>query len=172
MARLGCKCGAEMANTISPSKNRLSIYYIQEVKDAINSNPQIRLWDFYTGWDEKNNCNNSFQDRNEPVEYWYCTSCKRVYEVQAESCGKIMRTYALEKEKKSEKIDISSLTELLVLTDEEMDKLLAQNEKLTLQDYLAQRSTPRVYITADEKTVYITDIETRTTHIYLCEDTK
>ncbi len=53
MARLGCKCGADMTNTISPSKNIINIFYLKEAMNAINSNPRIRLWDFYTGWDDK-----------------------------------------------------------------------------------------------------------------------
>lgn len=170
MARLGCKCGSEMTNTISPSKNRLSIYYIHEALDAVNSNPQIRLWDFYSGWDEKNSCNNYFMDRNEPVEYWYCTNCKRVYEVQAKSCGKITRVYCVSKENNLTDIDYSSLSELLILADVEMDKLLSQNEKMTLQDYITQRNTQKVFISADERTAYIINKNTNKTFVYIRED--
>ncbi len=169
MARLGCKCGSEMTNTLSPSKNRLNIYYMKEALDAINSNPQIKLWDFYTGWDEKNSCNNSFMDREEPVEYWFCTNCRRVYEVQAKSCGKITRSYYVCEYINSIDTEYSSLAELLVLSDVEMDKLLSQNEKMTLQEYLTQGKTPKVYISADERTVYV-KIENNKTMIYHCEN--
>ncbi len=169
MARLGCKCGAEMTNTISPSKNRLNVYSIKEVMDAIKANPQIRLWDFYTGWDENNNCNNSFQDRDEPIEYWYCTNCKRVYEVQAKPCGRITRVYCISEDSHSIETDYSSLTELLVLTDIEMDKILSQNEKKTLQEYLDQRELPKVFISADERTVYVKN-ENNNTMVYHCEN--
>lgn len=170
MARLGCKCGADMTNTISPSNNKLNIYYIKEAKDAINSNPDIRLWDFYTGWDEKNNCNNNFQDRDEPVEYWYCTNCKRVYEVQSKSCGKIKKVYCLNEECSSDEIDFSSLTELLVLTDTEMDELLFQNEMLTLKEYLSSRTSIKTFISVDKKTVYVRNTNKSKTLIYLRED--
>ena len=170
MARLGCKCGAEMTNTISPSENRLNIYYMKEAMDAINSYPQIKLWDFYTGWDEKNSCNSSFMDREEPVEYWYCNNCKRVYEVQAKSCGKITRVYCASEEIHSVDTDYSSLTELLVLTDVEMDKLLSLNEKMTLQEYMNQIIESKVYISSDEKTVYITNKNAKKNYVYLRED--
>ena len=56
MARLGCKCGAEMTNTVAPSKHEINVFYMTEAESAIQMNPEIRLWDFYSGWDEKNNC--------------------------------------------------------------------------------------------------------------------
>lgn len=67
MARLGCRCGAEMTNTIVPSRNEINVFYESEAEEAIQMNPEIQLWDFYTGWDERNNCGNSFQNRVEPV---------------------------------------------------------------------------------------------------------
>ena len=62
MARLGCKCGAEMTNTEAPSKHEINVFYMTEAESAIQMNPEIRLWDFYSGWDEKNNCPVSFYD--------------------------------------------------------------------------------------------------------------
>ncbi|WP_027205892.1 hypothetical protein [Butyrivibrio fibrisolvens] len=170
MARLGCRCGAEMTNTIAPSNNIISIYYMKEVMDAIDLDPQIRLWDFYTGWDEKNNCNRSFQKRNEPVEYWYCTSCNRVYEVQARSCGKIIRCYRLDDEPYTNELDFSSLTELLVLSDTHMDTLLSKNKELTLLSYLAHNTRSKVYISKDEKIAYIHDTNLDNTKVYHIED--
>ena len=170
MARLGCKCGAEMTNTISPSKNILNIFYIKEAMDAIHSNPNIKLWDFYTGWDEKNSCNNSFQNRAESVEYWYCTNCKRVYEVQAKPCGIITKTYHVNEECYSQKPDLSSLKELLVLADIDMDKLLSQNEMLKLQEYLSQKRLLRVFINDDKSTVYVINTNNNNTLVYTRED--
>ena len=80
MARLGCHCGADMTNTDGPSPHRLNVFLKSEVDKALSYNPDIPLWDFYTGWDELAECRNSFQNRSEPVEYWYCTECKRIYE--------------------------------------------------------------------------------------------
>lgn len=157
MARLGCKCGAEMSNTMAPSKNNLNVYYICEAKEAIQNNPNIKLWDFYTGWDEINNCKDSFQKRDEDVEYWYCTECKRLYEVQAVSCGKILKTYEPCENKDIIMPDILCLDELIFLWDVEMDELLSKNDKMTLTEYLAQTTFPKYYISKDKKTIYVVD---------------
>ncbi|MCR5507415.1 MAG: hypothetical protein K6F34_01880 [Lachnospiraceae bacterium] len=155
MARLNCKCGAEMSNTHTPSKHEINVFYKSEAESAIKSNPKIRLWDFYTGWDELNNCHNTFQNRSEPVEYWFCTECKRVYEVQAVSCGRIVRTFVPQKAEIIRKADYSNLKELIVLTDLEMDELLSSNENETLGEYIDQDKPVRYFVTGDEKKVYV-----------------
>ncbi len=155
MARLGCKCGADMTNTVSPSQNILNIYYYKEAQEAIRTNPEIRLWDFYSGWDEKNERRNTFQNRNESVEYWYCTECKKIYEVQAVSCGKILRVYEPSDEEKKETLDYSELDEIILLWDVEMDEILSSNEKMTLEQYLNEEKTVRYFISLDETTVYV-----------------
>lgn len=152
MARLGCFCGAEMTNTVAPSKNLLKIFYYNEAEDAIRENPTIRLWDFYTGWDEKNECKNSFMKRTEPVEYWKCSVCKRVYEVQAKSCGRILRAYKPQEEFDEDSVRISDLKELLVLEDVEMDDMLSEEEGMTLKEYLNKRKQLRYFISEDEET--------------------
>ena len=155
MARLGCYCGAEMTNTVAPSKNILKIFYYSEAEDAIRENPTIRLWDFYTGWDEKNECNNSFMKRIEPVEYWKCSACKRVYEVQAQSCGQILRAYKPQEKFETESVNISNLKELLVLKDVEMDELLSEDARMTLDEYLKKRKPFRYFISEDEETAFM-----------------
>ena len=80
MARLGCHCGAD---TDGPSPHRLNVFLKSEVDKALSYNPDIPLWDFYTGWDELAECRNSFQNRSEPVEYWYCTECKRIVTIHS-----------------------------------------------------------------------------------------
>ena len=155
MARLGCKCGAEMTNTEAPSKHEINVFYMTEAESAIQMNPEIRLWDFYSGWDEKNNCENSFQNRKEPVEYWFCTECKRVHEVQAISCGKIIRSFVPHEISDNQKFDYSMLEKLIVLTDIEMDELLSTNEQLSLSEYINRETPVKYYITKDEKIVYV-----------------
>ena len=155
MARLGCFCGAEMSNTVTPSKNILRVFYYSEAADAIRDNPLIRLWDFYTGWDEKNERNNSFMKRIEPVEYWRCSSCKRVYEVQAQSCGHILRAYEPQKSFDSEHVQLSNLKELIVLNDIEMDDVLSKDARKTLRDFLNEEKPLRYLISEDENTVYV-----------------
>ncbi len=62
------------------------------------------------------------------------------------------------------------LTELLVLTDTEMDTLLSQNEKMTLQEYLYQGLATKVFISADESTVYLIGTNNTKTSVYLREE--
>ena len=154
MARLGCICGADMTNTEAPSRNRISVFYLSEADAAIHNNPKIKLWDFYSGWNEKDVRNDTFQLRNEPVEYWYCTYCKRVYEVQAESCGRIIRTYEPIEPKGQDFSDDIGTKELLVLTDIEMDQRLSEEPELLLKDYLDRAREIKYYISADESMVY------------------
>ena len=155
MARLGCVCGEEMSNTDAPSKYRINIFYKKEAKEAILNNPQIRLWDFYSGWDEKNKCNNSFQDRKEPVEYWYCPKCRRVYEVQAKSLGKIIRVFTPQTNQTENFLLNSGMDELIVLSDNKMDEFLSTAESMILADYLKVNQFPIIYISNDEEYVYI-----------------
>lgn len=166
MARLGCKCGAEMSNTVTPSNNNLNIFFLKEAQEAIIKNPEIRLWDFYTGWDEKNNCNNSFKSRDEDVEYWFCTECKKIYEVQAISCGKILRIY---EPNEKEEVDLSyilSLDELILLWDTEMDEMLSTNDKMTLEEYINQEKKLRYYISKDERSIFIVNNNSEIVKIY------
>lgn len=155
MARLGCVCGGEMSNSQGPSKHILNVFYMTEAEAAITYNPQIKLWDFYTGWDEKNKCDNSFRNRSEPVEYWHCTECGRVHEVQAISCGKRLRDYCPHTLDDEPELNLNEMKELLVLTDMEMDKRLSENNSLTLADYIKNNNSVRYFITVDEQNVYI-----------------
>lgn len=166
MARLGCICGAEMTNTEAPSKNRLNIFYLKEAEAAIEKNSQIRLWDFYTGWDEKNECKNSFQNREEPVEYWYCPKCKRVYEVQAKSLGRIVRAFAVENKNIANERPAQEKEELIVLFDTEMDELLTNNEMMTLAEYLKTNRAERFYISADANLVYVVKNDQGISRVY------
>jgi hypothetical protein len=171
MARLGCLCGAEMSNTIAPSTNIISIFYKKEIEKVLEYNPSIRLWDLYTGWDELDNCNKSFQDRVESVEYWYCTQCQRVYEVQAKSCGKILRVYKKNCERCDLNIDVlKGLEELIVLTDLEMDQVLSLEEDRTLKQYLDEEKTQQFFISKDERIVYMYNNKTNNTFVYNQED--
>ena len=163
MARLGCKCGAEMTNTVAPSEHILNIYYMKEAEDAIRDNPNIRLWDFYTGWDEKNNRKISFKRRKELVEYWYCTECKKIYEVQAISCGKMLRGFEPSKEYPEKESEISK--ELVVLWDVEMDNCLS-DENMTLKKYLNKNNNRRYFISEDEVFVLVKNNQNETIAVY------
>lgn len=159
MARLGCTCGGEMTNTQGPSQHILNVFFVSEANEAIAYNPQIRLWDFYTGWDEIKDCEHSFQSRNQPVEYWYCTECGRIHEVQRISCGKIIRSYSPQHLEKEPIVDLQNLKELLVLTDIEMDKMLVDYNEMLLSEYVNSPRNVKYYSSIDEKTVYIYENE-------------
>lgn len=169
MARLSCKCGAEMTNTLSPSPHSLKIFYRKEIETAIQANPDIRVWDLYSGWDEKRGCDNSFQDRSEPVQYWYCEDCKRVYEIQDVSCGKILRDYKPDYdnfENLPEVSEITSYREIIVLTDIEMDLLLSFSEEKKLSDYMGSVGEKRYYISENEEAVYVLRDEKQIVCVY------
>lgn len=93
MSRMLCKCGSTLGSSISPSPYGLSIYYEEEISDAIKENPKVELSDFLTGWDNVNEMQKDFMNRHEPVEYWYCPECHRVYEIQARVGGRWLRVY-------------------------------------------------------------------------------
>ena len=152
MARLGCRCGAEMTNTEGPSPHRLNVFLKSEIDKALSYNQDISLWDFYTGWDELAECRNSFQNRSEPVEYWYCTGCGRIYEVQAVSCGRILRCFKSVSDL-TEKYSPEGLEELFILWDKEMDDFLDLGNDYRLKDYVSQVKVKH-YISSDQKTVY------------------
>ncbi|MCR5608281.1 MAG: hypothetical protein K6G26_04385 [Lachnospiraceae bacterium] len=155
MARLGCCiCGGEMRNTVTPSENRLNVFYREEGLDAIRDNEDIALWDFYTGWDEKNACDNSFQKRSEPVEYWFCSECKSVHEVQRVASGRIIRSYKYIKSFNEDILIVDGLKELLVLKDIEMDELLSE-DRILLRDYITIEKDIRYFINAAETKGYI-----------------
>lgn len=158
MARLGCHCGADMTNTEGPSPHRLNVFLKSEIEEALLYNPDIPLWDFYTGWDELSECRNSFQNRSEPVEYWYCTECKRIYEVQAISCGRILRCFKYVSDL-TEEYSLEGLEELFILWDKEMDDFLDLGSDYRLKDYISQVSVKH-YISSDQNTIYGIDVST------------
>ena len=52
MAGLACYCGADMTDTEGPSPHLLNVFLRSEIDKALSYNPNICLWDLYTGWDE------------------------------------------------------------------------------------------------------------------------
>lgn len=172
MARLGCYCGACMSNTECPSPHRLNIFLKSEIDAAISYNPDISLWDFYTGWDESAECRNSFQNRPEPVEYWHCTECRRIFEVQAVSCGRIIRGFKPVSFSPDEAGNLDGFEELFVLWDIEMDEYLGIDRDYPLRDYISGVRIKH-YISPDCKTVYIFDAtENKFTGRYILDPRK
>lgn len=159
MARLACYCGADMTDTEGPSPHLLNMFLKSEIDNALLYNPDICLWDLYTGWDELTESDNSFQNRSEPVEYWYCTKCKRIYEVQAISCGRILRCFKTVSDL-TEIYSLEGLEELFILRDKEMDGIICKDRYYRLKDYIEQPSTEKFFISSDQKTIYGLDTAT------------
>ncbi len=158
MSRLGCRCGADMTDTEGPSPHLLNVFLKSEIDNALSYNPDIALWDLYTGWDELAECQNSFQNRPEPVEYWYCTECKRIYEVQAISRGGILRCFKPVSDL-TEECTLENFEELFIFWDKEMDDFLGFGSDYPLKDYLAQVKEKH-FISPDQKTIYGFDAAT------------
>ena len=155
MSQLGCICGERMTKTSCPSPCSLDIFYKAEVDKAIHEVPSITLHSFLSGWDEGNDCAKAYMDRPEPVDYWYCPACKRVYEVQYIPGGRWLRIY--------KKVDISvadcfeGWSQIYVLPDVETDSATEENWEVHLFDYLQQHDNVRYYLSPDEKIVHAID---------------
>jgi hypothetical protein len=142
-----------MTDTEGPSPHLLNVFLKSEIEEALSYNPDICLWDLYTGWDELAECSNSFQKRSELVEYWYCTECKRVYEVQAISCGKILRCFKPIPAPAGE-YSLEGFEELFILWDTEMDDIICKDRYFLLKNYIAEPAKVKFFISADQKTTY------------------
>ncbi len=144
MSQLGCKCGERMTKTSCPSPCSLDIFYKAGVDKAIYEDPAIALRSFLSGWDERNDCAKAYMDRPEPVDYWHCPVCKRVYEVQYKSGGRWLRIY--------KKVNIpvtdsfESWTRIYVLPDVETDVATEDDYDIRLSDYLQQHDNVMYYL--------------------------
>lgn len=159
MAGLACYCGADMTDTEGPSPHLLNVFLRSETDKALSYNPNICLWDLYTGWDELAECDNSFQNRSEPVEYWYCTECRRIYEVQAVSCGKILRCFKYVSTP-AEEYNLDGFEELFVLMDKEMDDIICKDRYYLLKDYIEKPSEIKIFISPDQKNIFVINVAT------------
>ena len=144
-----------MTKTSCPSPCSLDIFYDAEVDKAICEDSAIALHSFLSGWDERNDCAKEYMDRPEPVDYWYCPACKRVYEVQYKPGGRWLRIY--------KKADIpvtdrfEGWTRIYVLPDAETDAATEEDWEIRLYDYLQQHDNGRYYLSPDEKIVHAVD---------------
>ena len=152
MARMLCKCGEIMGTSVSPSPYIIYVYYEQEVRSAIAENPKIQLTDFLSDWDEVNREQKKFMKRSEPVEYWYCTECQRVYETQAKMGGHWLRAYQ-RVESQPQNVSFEDWTRIYILKDVETDAALEEAPRLLLSDYLEMHIDICYFIASDERTV-------------------
>ena len=169
MARLGCKCGESMYTSDDPSPYIMYIYYKEEVDNATKSNSEISLHDFLTGWDDQHDCNRDYMNRPEPVDYWFCPVCKRVYEVQYMPGGRWLRIYHRTDNAAPEIND--SWKQIYVMTDTEVYNTTEEDWDIQLSDYLKQHDSVQYYLSPDEKTVHAVDKATaKILFSYMLED--
>ena len=169
MARLRCRCGEGMYTSDDPSPYIVYVYYKEEVDNAIMDNPDITLHDFLTGWDERYACNHDYMDRPEPVDYWFCPVCKRVYEVQYIPGGRWLRIYHQSEVAVSE--SIVGWKQICFMKDTEVYDATEKDWGILLSDYLQQHNSILYYLSPDEKIVLGVDNATaKTLFSYELED--
>lgn len=152
MARLGCKCGHTMGGSECPSPYSLYVYYSNEVETAMAEYAGLRLMDFIMNWDEQHECRKDFMNRKEPVEYWYCTECGRVYELQALSRGHWLRVYS-KMEEVAEPLDKDTLVKLYVFSDVYCENILETDPDILLSEFVQKFETD-YFVSEDERVVY------------------
>ena len=81
---------------------------------------------------------------SEPVEYWYCTECRRIYEVQAVSCGEVLRVFKPDANYTDE-YNIDNFEELFILWAKEMDDFLDFGRDYRFKDYIVQLTQSSLY---------------------------
>ncbi len=168
MSRLGCRCGAAMSTTSCPSPNWLYIYTEEEIRNAISWNEDIRVLDFLTNWDTKTETRREFQLRKEPMEYWYCTECHRLYEVQSKPGGRWVRIY--QRIQNNIRADYGKWKRIYVLTDTKTDLYTEINPAIRLTDYLSN-DKELYYLSPDESRCDVIDIaKSEILYSYILED--
>lgn len=135
MSRLGCKCGYLMCNSDRPSPFNLYVYYEKEITDALQYNPDLRWRDFQTNWDSLNDCKKCFSSSWTLIEYWRCTECKRVYEVN-NHYYRWVRVY--KKVDKITKVPDASWNVIFVFPDMEIDPYTEENIDITVKEFVYQ----------------------------------
>ncbi len=150
MAGLLCKCGEGMNTTDDPSPCIVDIYYSEEVESALTNAPDTALNDFLTDWDEKHDCPRESKDRPEPVDYWFCPVCKRIYEMQLKPEGRWLRIF-----QKTDIVrhDLKDWRRIYVFFDTDVYAATAvkgANWRLPLRDYLKTHDSPHYFLSPDE----------------------
>ncbi len=168
MSRLGCRCGGVMSTTSCPSPNWLYIYTEDEIHNAISWNVDINVLDFLTDWDAKTDTRREYQTRKEPVEYWYCTDCHRVYEVQSKPGGRWLRIY--QRRENNTCSDYDKWKRIYILPDTKTEFYTEINPGIRLVDYF-KCDVCSYYLSPDEKQCDVIDIaKSKILYSYFLED--
>lgn len=155
MSRLSCKCGSTLGTSDSPSPYILYIYYDEEIQEALRYNHEISLRDFLMDWDELNDTEKIYTARTEPIEYWRCLDCGRIYEVQAIANGKKLRSYNPE-QLPSDIPDYSAWKKIVIISDMMADCATEIYIDYTLSDFLSSGNSVNGWISDDEGAAIIT----------------
>ena len=147
MGRLGCNCGATMSSVDFPSSNIIHIYGEKEVKKTLKDNPSISLWDF--------------RSIRREYEYWFCTNCRRVHQVDVRTGYCVLRyTPVGESDNLISVIGIiDDWQDLYVITDVELDDVTERDFSIKLADYLP-RINRRVVLSPDHQTAVVYNPDT------------
>ena len=142
MGRLGCNCGAIMSSVDCPSQNIIHIFTEQEVEETVKNRPSLRLWDF--------------RSEHRQYEYWYCTDCGRVHQVDVDTGCCVLRYVPVGASDDQYVILAipSDWSELYVITDVELDEVTEHDFSITLADYLPKIKR-RVMLSPDQRTAIV-----------------
>ena len=169
MSQLGCRCGNRLTKTDCPSPCSIDIFYKEEIDNAIQSDSNITLHNFLSGWDEIYACQHEFMIRPESVDYWFCPECKRVYEVQNKPQGRWLRIYQRSAPDVLTRFD--EWRQIYVMPDIETDAATEENWEITLSAYLKHHSSIVCFLSPDENTACLIDRKTdKFLYCYVLED--
>ena len=143
MGRLGCNCGATMSSVDCPSPNIIHIYEEKEIEMALKANPSVGLWDF--------------RSIRREYEFWYCTNCRRVHQVNV-ATGYCELRYA-PIGKAEDQITTSDWHDLYIITDVELDNVTERNFSIPLAEYLPEVKR-KVKLSPDHQTAIVFDVKT------------
>ena len=140
MSRLKCICGNSMSNTNVPSNNIINVFQEKKVKESLDKNPKISLYDYETTGDYN-------------YEYWYCPDCKRVLVVENNPKGKVERKY--KRSDYIEKVFLEDMVCFYVFTEKEIYDAEETNFEVTLNDYIKKNNESHAYyVDVNKEKVY------------------
>lgn len=146
MARLKCKCGNSLSNSTDYETDVYYIFSKKEILEAIQENPQLLYWDFYT-------------DREAECDYWFCPRCKRMMECSLKK-GVVLRIYKPIRIKENDlNLETDSWAEFYSYSDNELlvltDKNYEQGYKMTLREFYEKYPRKFFYrVSPDETRIF------------------
>ena len=147
MARLKCKCGNSLSNSTDYETDVYYIFSKKEILEAIQENPQLLYWDFYT-------------DREAECDYWFCPRCKRMMECSLKK-GVVLRIYKPIRIKEND-LNLETVSwaefysysdnELLVLTDKNYEQgyKMSSMKNILASIFIAFRLTKQEYLLSNQ----------------------